>query len=138
MSAKCRALSDAPPTSAPSTSGRLVNSRALDGLTLSPYWIRTRRATDSSNSLTSNPRMNSCASCTLGRRGRLAGADRPHWFVGNNGVDSLVFAQAIQTPADLGLQDFFHSFRFTFSECFTDADNRLDRRGMRSLRFLGN
>ncbi len=48
MSEKVRTSKDAPPTSAPSTSGRLIRSRALEGFTLPPYWMRTRRATVSS------------------------------------------------------------------------------------------
>jgi hypothetical protein len=37
ISAKLRLSSDAPPTSAPSTSGCFINSRTLEGLTLPPY-----------------------------------------------------------------------------------------------------
>jgi len=63
MSAKLLSSSDAPPTSAPSTSGSPINSRAFDGLTLPPYWMRIRRATVSSKSLLSKWRMKACASC---------------------------------------------------------------------------
>ena len=37
ISAKLRASSDAPPTSAPSTSGWLISSLAFAGFTLPPY-----------------------------------------------------------------------------------------------------
>src|ERR1039458_4952643 len=63
MSAKLLASSEAPPTSAPSTSGWLINSFAFAGLTLPPYWMRTFFAVPSSKIFTSNPRMNACASC---------------------------------------------------------------------------
>ena len=49
MSVKLRTSRDAPPTKAPSTSGWLISSRAFDGLTLPPYWMRTYLAIVSSN-----------------------------------------------------------------------------------------
>ena len=71
----------------------------------------------------------------LGSRGRFTGADRPNRFVCNNGLGHLFLAQAGQTPAHLAFQDFFHLARFTFRECFADADNRLEGCGMRRSRF---
>ncbi len=55
--AKSSTLSDAPPTSAPSISGCIINSRILSGLTLPPYWMRTCSALSAPYSVLSTPRI---------------------------------------------------------------------------------
>jgi hypothetical protein len=136
MSAKLRASSDAPPTSAPSTSGWLISSLALFGFTLPPYWMRTFLAVASSNIFTSNAADERVRVLRLLRRRRLAGADGPDRFVGDDGFDHLLLGQTGEAAAHLRFQNFFHLAAFAFGQRFADADNRLERRRVRRRAFL--
>src|SRR6266849_2650698 len=120
MSAKLRTSSEAPPTSAPSTSGWLINSRAFDGFTLPPYWMRTRRATVSPKISASRRRTKRCTSCA--------------WAV--LAVLPVPIAQTGQTPAHLRFEHFLGLARLPFRQRLADANDRLERGAVRRQRLF--
>ena len=69
----------------------------------------------------------------LHRGGGLAGTNRPDGFVCNNGFDHLLFAQSLRAAAYLGLQNFVRLDRFTFRECFADAEDAPELQNYRWL-----
>src|SRR3989475_6473960 len=137
MSEKPRSSREAPPTSAPSTSGWLINSRAFDGFTLPPYWIRTRRATVASNIAANCLRTKawvSCACCGVA----FARANGPDRFVSHDRFLHLFAGQTRQTPAQLRSQHQFGPSGLAFRQRFPHTNDRPERGGVSGQRLLRN
>ena len=72
------------------------------------------------------------------RRRRLARANGPDRFVGDDGFDHLFLGQAGEAAAHLRFQNLFHLAGFAFRQRFADADDRFERRAMHGRRLFGD